>query len=681
MTVLLVFFILFFFCIPARSYGKAFTGGNIEIVGLHSIERDELIDLLGLRNGEAVDADLIRRGIKRAFLKGIFEDISVEVSEGDPPEIAVNVKERKFIKKLHIRGNYPVSKKKITELFLLKEDQVMRYDLIPQAKEELKEKLSLYGFPDSMIEVNVVQDKEPYRVNISVAIDAGTPLVIKALRIVGTEIDIRDALKTKPGDVYDQIRLNEDLKRIADYLKRRDYYNPSVGPYSYRDGELEMAVLPGKKLIITMEGNKVISQKNLMKEVPFFEIGTFNDEVISEAIGRMLFLYHDAGYASAQIAPVISSGEEALHITFFILEGEKYRIKDIQFIGSQLPHKKLQEVMALTIDGVYNPDILGKDRDSLKEIYGSLGYLETEVKEFETKIDEKDKTIEIRVNIHEGERTEISDVDIAGVEPDMKKKSMEIVGLKPGDPYNEVDISNARFRILDFYSNYGYTNVDVIVTRTVEGHKASLKFSVTEGSKKFFGTTIVAGNNSTRYTVIKRELVNKEGEPYTFGTIANDRRKLYKLGLFTAVDIESLDSDDDKKDILIKVKEGNAGAVEFGFGYATYEQFRAFIELSYRNLWGMNRLASLRTEVSGLEKRVILQYYEPWFMGHPLPFRAITLLEDKKEITIPGRDTIYRLRRYTATAGFEKKISSSVKADIYYEFSLVKTSDVQLMSY
>ena len=103
MTVLRVFVILFFFCIPARSYGNAFTGGDIEIVGLHSIERDELIDLLGLRKGEAVDADLIRTGIKRAFLKGIFEDISVEVSEGDPPEIAVNVKEREFIKKLHIK--------------------------------------------------------------------------------------------------------------------------------------------------------------------------------------------------------------------------------------------------------------------------------------------------------------------------------------------------------------------------------------------------------------------------------------------------------------------------------------------------------------------------------------------------------------------------------------------------
>ena len=549
--------------------------------------------------------------------------------------------------------------------------------MIPQAKEELKKTLSLYGFPEALIEVEVVRDKEPYRANINVTIDAGKPLVIKTLRIAGTELDIKDSLKTKPGDVYDQIRLNDDLKHIAEHLKKQGYYKPVVGPYSYRDGELEIAVVPGKKLTVAMEGNKVISQKDLMKEVPFFETETFSDEAISEAIAKMIFRYHEAGYASAQIAPVINSDEETIHITFFIFEGEKYSIKSLDFIGASLPHEKLQEVMNLKKGGVYNPDILEKDRDSLKEIYGALGYLEAEVREFETKIDEKDKTVDITVDIHEGERTEILDVDIAGVEPDIREKLMKIVGLKQGDPYNEVDISDARFKILDYYSEQGYANVDVTVARNIEGHKASLKFNVTKGTRKFIGKAIITGNKATRYVVIKRELTNSEGEPYSFRTLANDRQKLYKLGLFTNVDIETLNRGEDSEDILIRVKEGNAGAFEFGVGYGEYEQYRAFIQLSYRNLWGMNRQGSLRTEISGLEKRVILQYYEPWFMGHNLPFRVLLLREQKKEINIPGGDTIYKLVRNTASAGFEKQLSPKVKADIYYEFSVVKTYDVQ----
>ena len=72
-TALAVWFIFFFFCAPAQSSGKSVVAGNIEITGLHSIEKDEFLDLLGLKKGEAVDEELIRKGIKRAFLKGIFE--------------------------------------------------------------------------------------------------------------------------------------------------------------------------------------------------------------------------------------------------------------------------------------------------------------------------------------------------------------------------------------------------------------------------------------------------------------------------------------------------------------------------------------------------------------------------------------------------------------------------------
>ena len=40
-------------------------------------------------------------------------------------------------------------------------------------------------------------------------------------------------------------------------------------------------------------------------------------------------------------------------------------------------------------------------------------------------------------------------------------------------------------------------------------------------------------------------------------------------------------------------------------------------------------------------------------------------------------DINYRLSRYTATAGVEKKLSSNVKGEVYYELDNVKTYDVQ----
>jgi outer membrane protein assembly factor BamA len=145
-AILFGFIALFSLCLMAWNSTEAAIAGDIEVHGLYSVEKDEFIDLLGFKQGVQLDKEIVREGIKRAFLKGIFEDISVEVSEGATHDIVVNVREKEFIKKVHIDGNFRISRKKIAELFLLKEDQVMRYDLIPRAKEELKENFSLYGF-------------------------------------------------------------------------------------------------------------------------------------------------------------------------------------------------------------------------------------------------------------------------------------------------------------------------------------------------------------------------------------------------------------------------------------------------------------------------------------------------------------------------------------------------------
>jgi len=50
-----------------------------------------------------------------------------------------------------------------------------------------------------------------------------------------------------------------------------------------------------------------------------------------------------------------------------------------------------------------------------------------------------------------------------------------------------VNVSDARFRIIDSFAGEGYLNFDVTVQRTLEDHKASVVFTVTEGAKVLIG--------------------------------------------------------------------------------------------------------------------------------------------------------------------------------------------------
>jgi outer membrane protein insertion porin family len=333
--------------------------------------------------------------------------------------------------------------------------------------------------------------------------------------------------------------------------------------------------------------------------------------------------------------------------------------------------------MALKEDEYFNPDLKDRDQETLKEFYRALGYLDAAIQEITYTIDTKEERADISVVVEEGARTLISSIDIQGVPADARTRLLPAIGIKIGDPYNEVDISDARFRILDSYVTEGNLNVDVLVQRTIEGHKASVVFTVTEGAKVRIGKTVVAGNQKTRHEVIRREIAHDEGLPYSFRTLAEQRRKLYKLGLFENVEIEPYNAGEGVKDLLVRVKEGNAGSYEFGIGYADYEQFRGYAEISYRNLWGMNRQGLLRAELSSLQQRYIVQYTEPWFFGYPLPFRVLFLYEDKEEITVPEREVRYHIERYAASAGVEKQLTETLKSELYYEYSIVRTTDVQ----
>ena len=123
----------------------------------------------------------------------------------------------------------------------------------------------------------------------------------------------------------------------------------------------------------------------------------------------------------------------------------------------------------------------------------------------------------------------------------------------------------------------------------------------------------------------------KTALPFNPSLLAKTRQRLYKIGLFTEVDVEPIEKEGNKKDVHVRVKEGNAGAVEFGVGYGDYERFRGSFDVSYRNLFGMNRQVSFRTEVSSIEQRYIINYTEPWFLGRRLPFKVLLIKEERTE--------------------------------------------------
>lgn len=658
---------------PIDAYASVI--GNIEINGLYSIDREELLYLLDFKPGKQIDKELIRLGIKRAFLKGIFEDISIEMtSEGEKTDVFIHIRERNFIEKISIKGNYAFSKKKIKQLFILKKNQVLLCGILKRAVEKLRYELARRGFPDTVIRAETIQLKKPHRIKILLTIDTGEPLIIQTIQ---TYDEAKHVMRLSEGDIYNETILEKDLKRIKSYYKKNYYFNPEIGQYKFSDGILEIPVYPGKRLNITIVGNHAISTKELLREMPFSELESFNDGLVEEGVHRITALYHKKGYNFAQVAPVISSNDKHIDLHFFIHEGIRVRTGKISFIGNTLSEEKLKDILVLREGAIHNSELLDSDRERIRNFYISLGYLSADIEEFRTIYNKNSNSVDIEIKINEGLRTEIERINIIGAQHIPEEDIREVIHIKTGDVYNEVAILDARYSIIDLYNTRGLLGTIVTVESEIDEQRATVNFKIEEGTKILFGKTIVAGNHRTRYRVIERELQDKENMPFDYRILTQDRRKLYKLGLFTDVNMKALDRYDHKKDILLTLHEGKPGSIELSLGYADYERYRATLDISYRNLFGKNKQPSLRLDLSSLARRIVLQYYEPWFMDRQLQFRAFMLAENKKEINIDTRDIRYKLTRYAASAGIEKDFSDFVLAKLYYEFSIVNTYNVQ----
>ncbi|MDA8085261.1 MAG: outer membrane protein assembly factor BamA [Nitrospiraceae bacterium] len=650
---------------------------KIEVQGLYTIDKSQLIYLLCLKSSNVIVPENLARGIKRAFKKGIFEYISVGEDLDRPGVIIVKVREKDRIKDVsfHVKGSGP-SRGLIEKGFLFKEGDFMRYDLLDRARSALVHTLSMAGYPDSAVTVSVkriLKKKNPYNVRIDVSVLPGPPVLVKKVDITGAPARL---IKIGPGDVYDQFKLKEQLAGLKNYYLKRHYVNPRVGPYSFSNGALSISVDPGKRYEADFYGNHVIGKKKLRNLLPFMEAGDVSDELVEEAVQKIKGAYREVGRPDAEVAPVVQKKDGESTIKFYISEDGQIKVDKVDFTGVTVPDERLQDFLMLRKGEIYNPDLLETDRSDLQDFFYNLGYLDVSVAAPEVRASGPG-LVAITYNVKEGGKYTIGEVDVKAAPPYSDDRIRRAIHIKPGDTYSEVDITNARYRVLELYNKLGYAACSVAIKRDFKDHKARLSYTVNAGPKYVFGKNIIVGNYQTRAWVIWREFLHKEGDPFSQKTVMKERQRLYEMGIFDSVDVSELPAYNGTTfDTVYRVKESRPGAVEFGAGYGEYEKYRGFLGVSYKNLFGMDRLGSARFEFSSLERRLIVNYDEPWFLGYRLPFRAFALAESREQKNFDTGQVSYKLVRYTATAGVEKQLTTHLKVELYHEFSIVRTYDV-----
>lgn len=646
---------------------------TIAIDGLTSIPREELLYLLDLAEHQQFDAKRLRAGIKRAFLKGIFDDIRIEKVSEHPLKLLIKVHELDRITALDITGADGVNADDLRSLLPLKKGDRYRPGLMQQGCDKVARELERRGFRTVTVSQSVVRDGAG-GVRVTLSCSEQSRLRIERLVIEDPSGALPFFKGISEGDLYDETVLDTLTRKTFDTLARRHYVDSKIEK-TFSDGVLHIRVQPGTRLELDFVGNSALGNSALTKETTFFEINAFNDNLVEESIVRMRQQYRRIGYPSVDIVPVIERTEDALLLTYYIEEGQRQLVKAVTFQGATVPHETLLKQVSFAEGGVFNPDLVEPNRESLQQFYHDSGYLAARVDTASVLSDEDGVSIDF--SIQEGNLTTVASLVFSGNTLASADELSRMVPLRPGDPYSESALSVAKLRIADWYQKKGHAEIQIDFQVKLSGLLADVTIAIQEGRQTLFGKHVIVGNDKTRLRVLQRELLHKEGEPFNPSLFTEERMALNRTGLFSSIDISSELSEKGVRDIIYRVQEAPAGTVEFGFGYAEYEQFRAFFDIGYRNLWGLNDQVQFRVDASSLLKRITLSLYHPWaFEQRGLAFKALLIGERKTELNVDNHSVLYKSDRYGASAGFEKTFSPALKGELMYDLSHVDTYDV-----
>jgi outer membrane protein insertion porin family len=652
----------------------------IEVEGLSRIDEEDLIDLICFEIGDVLDMDALRKGIRRAFRTGIFSDIQVLSEQyNGGTRLRYRVKEISVVNKIIIHGNSYIGKKDIKKVFLFREGDDLREELLDRAREKLLAYYDRRGHAEAGVSLNVIDTGKPAAVNIQITITEGEPLIVTSIKVPA---EARPHMKTVEHSIFDREVLDRDLKKIGEYYRKKKYIHPEIGPYSFDKGELTIPVAGGPRLTVVFSGNRSIRSKKLEKLLSFIEEGKVNDELVAESAERIRNMYIDSGFYNTVVDAALERKGD-IKVVFSIKEGERVVVDQMTFEGMTISESAVMKVLGLRKGKSFNENQLDEDIESIKNFYIALGYIRINIADVKKDFRAGSGKVGIHFIIEEGPQAKIASVDVTGNESIGTGDIFEALRMQEDTPYNLVDIGDARFRLLSLYKRRGFAGAVVNVKSTMEQNEVHLVFQVKENSRYVIGKIILQGNRKTNAKIIRRELTFEEGDIYNHDEIRKVKQRLYRLGIFSEVLIKPVETGDMVEgqplvDLIIAVKEGKAGSVEFSLGYADYERLRGMFDISYGNLGGYNRRIGFKTEHSWIKERYVFHFEEPWLFNEPdIPMRVSLLKENRRAINLDTRELLYKIDKIGLLVGIEKPLTEKLTLNFGYEYSFTDTKDVE----
>lgn len=374
------FIFCFIFIWPSLSYSVRVK--RISIKGNKIVEGSLIRSHIQLKKGSVYSERTIQKDVRKLFSLGFFDDIEVHSFPfKNGRHIVYQMKERIPIAKVEFQGNENLNTEDLQELSLIKEYGFLDFGSLQETLSAIKQKYKEQGYYTAEVSYETKKIAKEQKFQLIIKIQENTKLFIKKIRFIGN--------RSIPSRQLKAFLLNKE-RNIFSFLGSSGFFQA----------------------------------KNIDRDLQFLE-----------------YYYRDKGYLGVKVHQpeiTITPDKKFLYISFFISEGPRFKIGQVDFRGDDVVSiEKVEAHLKLGKEEYFSLGRLQEDIRFISLLYKNKGYAFVEVQpQFFPDSTEEDK-IHILFNVKKGKAYKLGRIHLFGNNSSRDKVILRRFHIKEGDFYNE----------------------------------------------------------------------------------------------------------------------------------------------------------------------------------------------------------------------------------------------------
>jgi len=638
----------------------------IEIRSDTSLDRfEDLESLIVVEVGKPLTDEAIRRTLRNLQATGAAAEIELYTQEEPGGGVVAVIVFRPVVQveAIRIEGNLGLRSELLRGAVPQGEAEPLVEDRVVQGVFNLLDLYEERGYFQATARVNVEIDAE--RAVVTYTVDSGPRATVGPIVFEGnlgpfSPATLLRQIRTQPNSAYRAQVARFDAERLQDWLIRQRHgaaeverprmeYEPATNTI-----RITFHVEVGPKIVLQVIGadEKTLRRKGLL---PFLGEAGYDEALVVQAVNRIKTYYQEQGYYRVRIDTEEQTVDGVLNLVFRIDPGAEYTLEEIDLVANrEISDEELAARMTTSRrsllrrgSGRLVQEVLDDDIENLRRYYALQGYPRAEVG---PPVIEETGTggLRLLIPIQEGPRLRVVNLFFEGIEKLDLSDLRERLPLREGGPFHPALLDNALNTIRLTYAGEGYAEAQVSAREdwNPEHTLVDLTIQVLEGPLRVVDRIIVRGNRRTESDVIRRTLGLRTGEPISDTRLLEIERNLYRLGIFSDVEVELARGGlgAAERDVLVRVQEGRPRSLTYGVGWDSEDGLRGLVGYSHNNVAG--KAYSLRTDLrlsQGNNNRFRLIFNQPYLAEHSVALTETVFYEEVAE-----RDRDFEVTRYGA---------------------------------